>query len=117
MESTPSAVRAGRRLVTQTIGAADEEVVDRAILCASELVTNAIRYGQGEDFRIDVEVAGPGVRVAVHDHNPVVPHPRAALPAEEGGRGMHLVDSLATTWGSEATATGKVVWFVLDAPV
>lgn len=115
---TPSSARRARRLLLEALSAAGQEAshdAGIAELLVSELATNAIRYGQGEDFRIDVEVGPAGVRVAVHDHNPVVPLPRHALPAEEGGRGMQLVHGLASAWGSQSDDAGKVVWFRMDA--
>lgn len=86
-----------------------------AELLVSELATNAIRYGGGEDFRLDVDVDPDGVRVAVHDHNPELPTPRQAGLEDEGGRGVHLVATVATAWGCEGTGDGKVVWFSLRA--
>ncbi len=35
----------------------------------------------------------------------------------ENGRGLALVDALATAWGTEHDRTGKKVWFRLDTPV
>ena len=34
---------------------------------------------------------------------------------DEGGRGLYLVDQLATRWGSRPTKDGKAVWF--EVPV
>ena len=30
---------------------------------------------------------------------------------DEGGRGLYLVDQLASRWGSRPTTDGKAVWF------
>jgi len=32
---------------------------------------------------------------------------------DEGGRGLYLVEQLATRWGSRPTPEGKAVWFEL----
>jgi hypothetical protein len=39
--------------------------------------------------------------------------PRRGSPGEndEGGRGLYLVDQLASRWGSRPTTDGKAVWF------
>ena len=34
-----------------------------------------------------------------------------AAETDEGGRGLYLVDQLATRWGSRPTPDGKAVWF------
>ncbi len=53
------------------------------------------------------------MRVEVADHDPALPvqqHP----PAEAvTGRGLLIVDALATRWGVEPAADGKTVWFEL----
>ena len=43
-----------------------------------------------------------------------VPQRRRARANEEGGRGLHLVDTLADGWGFRATDDGKAVWAELD---
>ena len=35
----------------------------------------------------------------------------ARAETDEGGRGLYLVDQLATRWGSRPTQDGKAVWF------
>ena len=42
------------------------------------------------------------------------PSPKGALYAESG-RGLLLVESLASRWGVRAVAGGKCVWFALEA--
>ena len=43
-----------------------------------------------------------------------VPPRRRARAEEEGGRGLHLVATLADRWGFRATDDGKAVWAELD---
>jgi hypothetical protein len=43
-----------------------------------------------------------------------MPRRRRAGDDDEGGRGLHLVASLADRWGFRATDDGKVVWAELD---
>ena len=40
-----------------------------------------------------------------------LPRLRTARATDEGGRGLYLVEQLATRWGSRPTADGKAVWF------
>jgi hypothetical protein len=47
------------------------------------------------------------------DRSRNLPQPRLAGPTDESGRGLNLLDVLATSWGARATADGKDVWFTL----
>jgi len=49
-----------------------------------------------------VEVFAPDLRL---------PRIRTAGETDEGGRGLYLVEQLATRWGSRPTPEGKAVWF------
>ncbi|MFF4273530.1 ATP-binding protein [Streptomyces sp. NPDC001536] len=68
-EYTRSVVR--QRWDSASRTAREEDVVD-LLLVVSELVTNAIRHGDGL-AAFEVTVARDGVRLAVHDHSDVVP--------------------------------------------
>lgn len=114
----PGSARRARHLLLDALAAAGEDPGPRSgigELLVSELATNAVRYGQGEDFRVEVDLRAGALRVEVHDHSRTVPAPRHTSPVELGGRGLRLVDTLASTWGAETTADGKVVWFTLTA--
>jgi hypothetical protein len=56
------------------------------------------------------------VRVAVYDDDPALPVHRQPDAERPGGRGLHLLDRIATRWGAEPSDGGKVVWFELDRP-
>lgn len=86
---------------------------DTATLLVSELVTNAVRHA-GTSLDITVLHTDDCLRVAVSDgegsHWPRLVEPD--LDAE-GGRGLWLVDQLASSWGISAEEHGKAVWFEL----
>jgi hypothetical protein len=42
---------------------------------------------------------------------PVLQHPDAETPR---GRGILLLDALATDWGTDLRTEGKTVWFEID---
>lgn len=90
-------------------------LLDDALLLTSELVTNAVRHGSGE---ITCRLwAGPEVvRLEVTDADPRLPHPVEADIGAESGRGLQIVDTVASRWGATTTGTegGKTVWFELD---
>ena len=87
---------------------------DTVALLVSEVATNALVHGAGE-VRVRVVPRPRGVRVEVLDGSPQLPAKRAATVYDEGGRGIALVEAVATAWGSQATAEGKTVWFELAA--
>lgn len=101
---------------------ADSDTVDRVELVVSELVTNAVRHGPGETISLRlVATPGGGVTGEVVDQGD-----GHALIGEqdltsdglddelaEGGRGLLIVDRLATAWGVEPGSTH--VWFRFDA--
>jgi hypothetical protein len=50
----------------------------------------------------------------VSDASPLAPRPPVAAHAEdEGGRGLLLVDAIATDWGVDLYHQSKTVWFTL----
>jgi PAS domain S-box-containing protein len=51
------------------------------------------------------------VWVEVFDPDLRLPRIRSAAETDEGGRGLYLVDQIATRWGSRPTPDGKSVWF------
>ena len=84
-------------------------------LLLSELVTNAVRHA-GTSFTVSAALAEESLQVGVEDLDPRLPVVVAPDPGEVTGRGMMLVDRLASRWGAEHTDAGKRVWFELDLP-
>jgi anti-sigma regulatory factor (Ser/Thr protein kinase) len=115
--SHPSAVREARQFLRGTLRAwgMDEDTTDSAVLCLSELVTNAlIHTNAGCAVRVLLD---QGVLTTTVRDNGV----RDAAPAESledplrvHGRGLHVVDALAVRWGSDLDTVGTTVWFVLE---
>ncbi|MCL2585783.1 MAG: SpoIIE family protein phosphatase [Streptosporangiales bacterium] len=62
-------------------------------------------------FSIRLRRGGESVWVEVHDPDLRLPRLRSATDTDEGGRGLYLVEQLATRWGSRPTPEGKAVWF------
>jgi serine phosphatase RsbU (regulator of sigma subunit) len=118
----------------------DPDQADLALLLVSEVVTNAVLHASvtpspsGRRFDFDLELDGPpsgahapvhrpreftlrlrrgaeAVWVEVFDPDLRLPRLRTARATDEGGRGLYLVEQLATRWGSRPTADGKAVWF------
>ncbi|KES04082.1 PAS/PAC sensor protein [Streptomyces toyocaensis] len=91
-----------------------EPLVDTTELLVSELVTNALRYGEGE-IRLRLLLDRTLV-CEVWDAGLVQPRRRRARDTDEGGRGLQLVGLLSAAWGSRRTHRGKTVWFELPLP-
>ncbi|MFG2871479.1 SpoIIE family protein phosphatase [Streptomyces sp. NPDC048338] len=111
----PRSVGRARELARAQLTAWDlEPLVDTVELLVSELVTNALRYGEGE---IRLRLLRDRTLVCeVWDAGLVQPRRRRARDTDEGGRGLQLVGLLSEAWGSRRTPRGKTVWFELPLP-
>lgn len=113
---TPHTDAAGiaRRFVRDNRDHLDADIVANAELLVSEIVTNALRHGAGE-IALTVRVDPPGIGVAVTDTGEGMPIARAERPADDegSGRGLLIVDAVASRWGVEPSwpPPGKTVWF------
>ncbi|MFF3614439.1 SpoIIE family protein phosphatase [Streptomyces sp. NPDC002580] len=106
--------RAREHARTQLVAWDLEPLVDTTELLVSELVTNALRYGEGE-IRLRLLLDRTLV-CEVWDAGLVQPRRRRARDTDEGGRGLQLVGLLSAAWGSRRTPRGKTVWFELPLP-
>ncbi|MFC8430619.1 ATP-binding protein [Streptomyces sp. NPDC057253] len=118
--STPKGARLARLLALQQLDAwglpYGSTPSDTAAALVAELAANAVTHGRvrGRDFELALTHSGHVLRIAVSDargdHLPcttVVSWP----PDSEAGRGLLLVDALATRWGVEPRrCVGKTVW-------
>lgn len=87
-------------------------LVDAVVLAASELVTNAVRYGR-PPLRVVVRRNAADVRLDVHDGEPREPGSagsRGAPEQAESGRGLEIVKSLAVVGCEQIPGDGKVVY-------
>lgn len=91
-----------------------EHVSDDAELLASELMTNAIKHAHALITFVAI-CDDRHLLVNVHDddsdHDVSAPAP--AGETAESGRGLHLVDRIAGSWGTTMHPDGKSVWFRL----
>jgi serine/threonine-protein kinase RsbW len=119
LEAQPFAARTGRRWVMESLrgagplAAKDAEVIE---LLAGELLANAVVHGPGGGtIWVQATHDGSAVRVAVRDEGAELPQLKHPSPTALGGRGVGLVDMLASRWGIEDQGpAGKTVWFALD---
>ncbi|WP_432010832.1 ATP-binding protein [Streptomyces cucumeris] len=98
-----------------------DALLDCAVLATNELFANAVEHGSAGPadtvtITVTLENRGHELRVEVADGSPVVPRFREAAPTAESGRGLAIVDGLASDWGTEPPdpgSVGKKVWFTL----
>ena len=107
-----SAARA-RRFVDRELGTrCSADVVEIARLLVTELVTNAVLHA-GTPLLLRLELSARRVRIEVQDASPSLPVACAVSPDASHGRGLGLVDRLASEWGVERQPGGKAVWLEL----
>jgi anti-sigma regulatory factor (Ser/Thr protein kinase) len=87
-------------------------LADGAELCAGELIANVITHvGRGTPTTLSVSLVRGCLRVEVHDPDTrALPTLIRAEAESESGRGMALVDAIATRWGVELRPDSKVTW-------
>ncbi|MFD0077454.1 ATP-binding protein [Streptomyces sp. NPDC127166] len=121
--STPRGARLARRLALHQLdrwrlpyGSETSDVVG---LLVAELAANAVTHGRvpGRDFELTLSYA-PGLRLRIDvsdTRGERRPAPVAPGPLDEGGRGLLLVEALATRWAVlDRVPVGKTVRAELD---
>ena len=93
------------------------DLLERAELLASELVTNALLHAR-TDVRLRLALRGDRLHLGVHDGGSRLLRLVGGDPDAEAGRGLLLVERLARAWGVyRPPEGGKVVWCVLALEV
>ena len=90
-------------------------LVDDAVLCVSELVTNAVHAGC-QDLRVELHFGRDTLRVGVLDDAPGWPVARRAGTEDYSGRGLTLVEAVSRQWGVDDVESGKIVWAEFARP-
>jgi anti-sigma regulatory factor (Ser/Thr protein kinase) len=112
--ATPEQTGEARRFLAALL---EGRPTDDAILCLSELVTNATVHSRsrqpGGSVTVRVQLHGKHLRVEVCDQGG--PWTEPTRKNGQTGRGLLIVDQLARTWGRMGDeATGWVTWFELE---
>ena len=106
--------RSARRLTRSCLGTSYQQVRDDVVLLVSELVTNAVEHGgphgPSSAVRLNLVLVDDRVRVEVTDQNTALPIVGNGDVNSPCGRGLILVERLASRWGVVAGARGKTVW-------
>lgn len=114
LQRRPIEVARARRHVAQVFADVHEDARSTLQILTSEIVTNAIAYGEGEIVLRTSRAPGEA-RIEVLDDSAGAPRLGTAATDAEGGRGLLLVDALSTAWGVRRVPgqPGKWVWFTL----
>ncbi|MFG3253630.1 SpoIIE family protein phosphatase [Streptomyces sp. NPDC048172] len=92
------------------------ELHDLGVLAASELVANSLQHGT-PPMRLRLRRTNRRLIVEVTDGDDHLPRRRRAEPADETGRGISIVATIASAWGSRRTpGGGKAVWCEFALP-
>ena len=83
---------------------------DDVRLLLSELATNAVLHGGGW-FLVDLVRRESEVEVGVTDRSSITPVSPAPSTTRVTGRGLAIVNAVASDWGVEPLHPGKRVWF------
>src|SRR3954451_7161116 len=117
----PAALSAARTALAALNGdlhlISSERLADAQLLL-SELVTNAVRDGDGEAVELCVGATETRLRVEVANRGASFDPRRLPAPSAEriGGWGLRIVEVVAHRWGVEPENGGVRVWFELDRP-
>lgn len=92
------------------------ELCDLGVLAASELVANSLQHGT-PPMRLGLRRTDRRLIIEVTDGDDHLPRRRRAEPADEAGRGISIVATIASSWGSRRTPDGgKAVWCEFALP-
>jgi len=108
-----ASVPEARRFVADRLADLPQETVDVARLLVSEVVTNAVLHAHTE-LSLTLDRDDSTVSVQVADANPLLPVVRTHGSDAGTGRGLKVLEKLASRWGTRRTDSGKVVWFEIS---
>lgn len=107
VRSSASTARAWLRAILD--GFVAHEVIDDALLVATELIVNSVEHTDSEEITVRVRLDGRGLVIQVHDQGPGLP--RAwPLPGFRGrSRGLMMVGKLSSSVSSRLAPHGGAV--------
>ena len=114
LEAEASAPGAARRFLRRALATQNlDGFGDVSELLTTELVTNVVLHARSP-ITVRLLTSGDRLRVEVDDASNKALVPQPADPERPSGKGLLLVDKLASDWGVDTRADGKTVWFEID---
>lgn len=101
-----------RRFTSRALAGAGECDTEAILLMVSELVANAVEHSP-DPLLLSILVGEGQVRVEVSDSSMDLPAPSPLDVEAEGGRGLLIIDALASNWGTSQFDRMKIVWFTM----
>ncbi|MGW6055392.1 ATP-binding protein [Streptomyces sp. NPDC055189] len=116
-ERTPGEARAYVGLILADWGVCEAVCADLQLI-VSELATNAVTYTQSPEIMVEVILTDAEAAVSVGDHGPNRRlRAQQAEPNAEHGRGLLIVEALASRWEqSRDDGGGTIVRAEIDLP-
>ncbi|MFD7969653.1 SpoIIE family protein phosphatase [Streptomyces clavifer] len=112
-QADPEGLSEARAIVRQALSDWEmAELADDAELVTGELLVNVLLHTEGGAV-LTLEVLPEPVRrirLSVQDRSSVWPRRRTPGETSTSGRGLLLLDAVATCWGIEPRGEGKAVW-------
>ena len=109
--ASPDQVGEARRFLAQVLG--DCPTAPDAVACLSELVTNSVLYSNSRRpkgrYIVRACPRPAGLRVEVEDEGGPWEHRQGHN--DQRGRGLAIVEALATDWSVSGDGTSRTVWF------
>ncbi|MEV4010783.1 ATP-binding protein [Nonomuraea angiospora] len=96
------------------------DLVDDAVLMVSELITNALMYGDGP-YELALHIDAKEIMCVVVDSSPLLPEPAPPDVRAEHGRGLRIIARLSDgfygchpqRYVTHPDLVGKATWFAL----
>jgi serine/threonine-protein kinase RsbW len=117
LERVPESAEAARRLVRDALASWGLlQVGHPAGVVVTELVSNAVRHTRSTGLSVSVVRLAPRrVCIGVLDQDRRRPEFKPWSLEAESGRGLLLIDAMASAWGVDVLPDGKRVWALLEA--
>lgn len=119
LPTAPGSARKHARAIALEFGLS--ALADTIELIVSEIITNAVRATPHSRTTLTPAVVRlwlasdlHGMLIRVWDASGQMPARQDASPDDELGRGLMLVDCLASAWGAYREENGKVVWVIVS---
>ncbi|MFQ3561115.1 ATP-binding protein [Streptomyces gramineus] len=121
--SVPQARNLARATLAEWGFASGTRLADSIAVIVSELVTNSVVHAAeaASNVRVTLRLWDGRLTVEVYDDHPQRPRLCSARAADEHGRGLHIIHSLATEWDGRVELRtspgrpGKAVVVMLDS--
>lgn len=116
--NTAESVGPARQVVRATLSAWEcaDDVIEAAVLITSELASNAVAHALSSPvFTVLCAMRHGTLTLAIADHDARPPSRVDFAADDDHGRGIFLIEALASAWGYETCPGGKMVYARLSS--